>query len=343
MNKLNGNGSSKLSTSGSPPGDEDLRLWLENFIKENPHLSTKELSRHDHIAVSRTALDQFLDGTYFLSGELGGAGVRNPETSKVQRLIRAYRERVEGTVRENYANTFLQTRCYQTLAGAWEVAMQEKVIVVPYGKPGIGKSRGVLELCVKRSQTRPITILCSRNVNVRYFAQRLAKEAEVSDRGSIPLLEDLVAQKLKRYPRPLIVDQANYLNEKALGTVCHIWEIAKIPIMLTGTKDLFDLFMKSSQTEDVRAQLSSRVAWHYALPSLTASEVKAIVKRALGDDATDEVVAQIIAVTGGIHRHVDMIFPRLNYLKKQNENDLRTGKTSMAAIINTAGARIMAG
>lgn len=336
------NGNGHLQTVGPPPGDEDLRRWLENFIKENPHLSTAVLARNDHIACSRTALDQFLDGTYFLPKDSGGAGV-NPETSKIQRLVRAYRERVEGTEREGYRSSFVQTRCYLTMVSAWEVAMQEKVIVVPYGKPGIGKSRGIVELCVKKSLTRPIVILCSRNINVRYLAERLAEEAEVSSKGSIPRLEDMVADKLRRYPRPIIVDQANYLNEKGLGTICHLWEKAKIPIMLTGTTELFNLFMKSSQTEDVRAQLSSRVAWHYLLPELSNVEVKAIVKRVLGDEATDGAVARILAVTGGIHRHVDMIFPRINQLKKRNAEKLAAGKMTMDDIIDTAGARIMAG
>ncbi|HKO43377.1 MAG TPA: AAA family ATPase [Pyrinomonadaceae bacterium] len=342
MSRTNGHAQRKLQTAGPPPGDEGLRKWLENFIKENPHLTTAALARGDHIGVSRTALDQFLEGTYFLSKDLGGSGVK-PETSKIERQIRAYRERVEGTVREGYANTFLQTRCYQTMVDAWAVAMTENVIVVPYGPPGIGKSRSVLELCVKRSLTRPIVILCSRNINVRYLAQRLALEAEVSDKGSIPRLEDLIADKLKKYPRPLIVDQANYLNERGLGTICHIWERARIPVMLTGTVDLFNLFMKSDLTQDVRAQLSSRVAWHIALPTLLDGEVKAIVKRALGDAATDEMVSQIMKATGGIHRHVDMIFPRINHLKKKNEAKLQAGTITMEAIVATAGARIMTG
>jgi hypothetical protein len=75
-------------------------------------------------------------------------------------------------------------------------------------------------------------------------------------------LEDLVAEKLKRYPRPLFIGQANYLPERSLGTVCHVWEIARAPIVLVGTKELYNLFMNSRMTEDVRAQISSRVAMH---------------------------------------------------------------------------------
>jgi hypothetical protein len=113
--------------------------------------------------------------------------------------------------------------------------------------------------------------------------------------------------------------------------------------VLAGTKDLFELFTTSRLTEDVRAQLSSRVAMHYPLVELAPSEVKAIVKRALGDDATDEAVSQIINLTGGIHRHVDMIIPRIVELKRRNEDRLRSGEYTMEDIVMTAGRRLMTG
>jgi len=126
-----------------------------------------------------------------------------------------------------------------------------------------------------------------------------------------------------------------------LGSVCYIWEKAKVPIVLIGTKDLYDLFTKSSRTEDVRAQISSRVAMHYLLSELSLPEVKAIIKRALAADATDDVVAKIFNVTGGIHRHVDMIVPRILDLKALNKEKLAEGRVTMSDIIDTAGSRLM--
>ena len=61
-----------------------------------------------------------------------------------------------------------------------------------------------------------------------------------------PQLEDRIIEKLRRYPRPLFVDQANYLKEKALGSVCYIWEVARIPIVLAGTNALHTIFATES-------------------------------------------------------------------------------------------------
>lgn len=327
---------------GKQGGDEELRRWLEGYIKDHPHLTTAVLSRTDHIGVSRTALDQYLEGTYFLPKSSGGAGVK-PETSKVEKLIRAYREKVEGTVRHGWANSFVETRSWVQLQQACATAISENVIVVVYGAPGVGKTRCLTEFSTRKLTTAPVSVLCSANITTKHFVQKIARSLGLDERQPIARLEDAIAEKLKKNPRALIVDQANYLNEKSLGSVCYLWELARIPVVLVGTLDLFDLFNTSRLTQDVRAQISSRVAMHYPLAELSLTEVKSICKRALGDDATDETVSKIMNVTSGNHRHVDMIFPRINELKKRNADKLKTGEVSMVDIIETAGRRLMVG
>jgi DNA transposition AAA+ family ATPase len=322
-------------------GDEELRQWLIHYIEAHPQHDTVVLSREQFIGVSRTALDAYIAGTYFLPKENGGNGV-DPKNSKIEDQIRRFRERVEGTVRHGYASSFVETRTWFQLQQACNTAINEDVIVVVYGKPGVGKSRSLMEYATsKMKSTLPIQILCSSNVTTRYFVQKLARALGLDDRPPTAKLEDLIAEKLKRSPRPIFVDQANYLSEKALGSICYIWDIARAPFVLVGTTDLYNLFNTSRLTEDVRQQLSSRVAMHYPLAELTTAETTTIIKRALGPDATDEIVAAIINVTGGIHRHVDMIIPRINELKKRNEAKLKTGEVKLRDIIETAGRRLM--
>ncbi len=325
---------------GKPSYDEELRLWLEKHKDENQHLSLTILARSDHIGGSRTQIQQYLEGTYFLPKEQGGTGVKE---SKLEERIRRYREKVEGTVRHGYANTFVETRSWQQFQHACHTAISENVIVVVYAKPGVGKSRCLSEYSLKKTTTMPIQIMCSANITTRYFVQKVARELGIDDRTPTAKLEDQISEKLKRNPRPIFVDQTNYLNEKALGTICYVWEISRVPIVLIGTKDLFELFITSRLTEDVRAQLSSRVAMHYPLKELSQAEVKAIIKRALQSNATDDVIAQIYTVTQGIHRHVDMIVPRINELATRNQEQLDAGEVTMLDIVETAGRRLMVG
>ncbi len=334
---------SKLQIVEKPKHDEELRLWLDKFIKEHAHLPTTALSRSDHIGVSRTALDAYVSGTYFLPKENGGLGVSG--NSQIEGKIRAYRERVEGTIRHGYENSFLDTRSWLQFQHACQTAIGENVIVVVYAKPGVGKSRCLQEYSTAKLKTMPVQILCSANITTRYFAQKIARELGLDEKTPTAPLEDLIAERLKRNPRALFIDQANYLNEKALGTICYLWEKAKIPIVLIGTKDLFELFMTSRLTEDVRAQLSSRVAMHYPLMELSVEEVKSICQRALGENATDKAVAKIFNVTKGNHRHLDMILPRVRQLadKPDNVRLMLNDVTYIEDIIEKATSRIMVG
>jgi DNA transposition AAA+ family ATPase len=334
---------SKLRAVGpAPPGDEELRQWLIKYIEEHPHHTTAVLSKQAYIGVSRTLLDDYLAGTYFLPIESGGRGV-DPKHSKAEAAIRRYRERVDGTVRQGWSNKFFETRSWMQMQQACLTAINESVIVVVYGQPGLGKTRCLNEFALRKMTTSPLTVLCSRNITTRYFAQKIAAELGLDDKPPIAKLEDMISERLKRTPRPLFIDQANYLNEKSLGTLCYVWEKARVPIVLVGTKVLYDIFTTSNLTQDVRAQLSSRVALHYALAELSPGEVKAIVVRALGDAATDEAVAQIATITGGIHRHVDMIIPQIIRLRDRNEEKLQRGDVKMKDIIDTAGHRLITG
>lgn len=323
-----------------PTGDEELRFWLAGYIRDHPHHTTSVLSRSQFIGVARRALDSYLAGTYFLPKEQGGGGV-NPAMSKIEHAIQAYRDRVEGIVRQGYQNTFVATKTWFRLQQACATAIAERSIVVVYGRPGVGKSRCLMEFAIQQMTTAPILVLCSRNTTVRFFLQRLAREVNLDDRMGVAELENAIAEKLKRHTRPIFVDQANYLDERALGALCFIWEVAHVPVVLVGTRDLYDQFTSSRLTEDVRAQLSSRVATHYLLSELTIAEAKAIIARALGGDATDDAVKQIYAVTGGVHRHVDFVLPRILQLKSLNKKKLESGDVTMGDIIRIAGSRLM--
>jgi DNA transposition AAA+ family ATPase len=281
-----------------------------------------------------------LAGSYFLPVEHGGKG-NDPAESNLESAVRAYRERIEGSSRHGYNKPFVETYTWSQLQHACTAAIRENTVVLVYGKPGVGKSRCLREYSLSCMRTAPIIVLCSRNIINSYFLQKIARQLGVKEKERIPVLEDAIAEKLKQYPRPVFVDQANYLNERALGSICYIWEVARIPIIMSGTKALYDLFTNSPLTQDIRAQLSSRVARHYLLAELTLAEAKAIIQRALGPDATDETIAQIFNITGGIHRHVDMILPLIIELKGQNEEKLKKGKIRLSDIIAIAGSRLM--
>lgn len=68
--------------------DEELCQWLEDYLLAHPQHSPAVLSRSQFIGVSRSALDAYVRGRYFLPIEQGGEGV-NPATSNIEHAIGA--------------------------------------------------------------------------------------------------------------------------------------------------------------------------------------------------------------------------------------------------------------
>ena len=245
------------STATCCRGDDELRSWLVNYIRDHPQHTTVVLSRAAYIGISRKALDAYLSGTYFLPKESGGLGA-SAGYSRVESAIAAFRDRVEMGRRATLAGRFLETRTWKQLERACSTAILENRIVLVYGRAGIGKSRCLTEYTLRQMVVPPLVVLCSMSVSTNYFMVKLAAELGHSRREATGKLEDVVAEKLRRTPRALFVDQANFLTEESLGSICYLWEKAQIPVVLIGTPSLHDRFMSSRLTEDVREQLSSR-------------------------------------------------------------------------------------
>ena len=321
--------------------DENLRQWLEGYIIKYPHHNTSVLSRSQYIGIPRSVLDSYLEKKYFSPKSIGGEG-NYSKSSKVETSIRSYREKIGESIRDkSTADSFVETTTWKQLRNALRIALNENVIIVAYGKPGIGKSKCLMEFSLQEMVIPPIKILCSRNVTADYFVTMICEQLGVKRCKVIAETENRICEKLNKNPRALFVDQANYLMDRSFGSVCHIWEKTKIPIALIGTRDLYDAFMKSKMTEDVRAQLTSRIAVHYLLAELQLDEVKAIVENKLGEQATNEIIAQIYNITGGIYRNLDMIIARITDLQNKNIALLDSGELNMSKIVSIAGSRLM--
>ena len=323
-------------------GDKELRSWLRKYIDAHPHHTTIVLSRSHYIGVNKKALDAYLAGTYFLPKEEGGMGA-DPNNSRIEQDIKQFRKRIELVEGKSLTGDFVETRTWKQLEKACTTAILENVIVVAYGPPGIGKSCCLAEYALRHMVIAPITILCSINITPSYFVEKLARAVGCPFNPKIGKTEDHIAAKLKRTPRPIFVDQANYLDEKCLGSICYIWDESRIPVMLVGTKSLYDLFFSSRVTQDVRSQVSSRVAMHYLLSELTVGETKALIQNMLNEEATDELVTRIYNVTRGNFRHLEMFYPRYKELKEINEDKLKSGEAKLDDIITSAALRLMIG
>lgn len=288
----------KLQIAGEKPAwDENLRLWFEQHVRETG-LSTTELARS--IGGSRTLWDAYLKCTYFgVPDPKNDNKVRTTENSKLEPMLRAYRARVDGPNSDN-RSTFVKTVAWHQIRTAIQSSIEENSISLAYGNYGWGKTRCKNEFVFKKLKTPAVLIMCSSNITARYFLQKIARELKLPESYTIPQLEDEIATYLKSHPRVIVVDQANYLPPKALGSISYIWEESGAPVTLIGTQTLHDNFFSRKFTDDERGQLASRVAGKYPISGLDLGTVKGICERVLGKDrATAQLVKTVWEKVGG--------------------------------------------
>lgn len=278
--------------------DENLRLWLVEYLKETD-MSTTEFARA--AGGSRTLWDDYLKCTYFgVPDPKNGNKIRTTENSKLEPMLRAYRRRIEGPNVESRSE-FVKTTAWHQIRTAIQTAIEENAITLAYGNWGVGKTRCTNEFIFKKLKTPAVHVICSPNITARHFLKVIAKQLGFKKSSyTIPDLEEVIIDFLKSHPRVLVIDQANYLPLKALGSTAYIWEMSGAPVALVGTQTLHDNFFDPRLMADERGQLASRVAMQYPLSGLDIATVKGICHRVLGDDkATSALVKTIWERVGG--------------------------------------------
>jgi hypothetical protein len=80
---------------------------------------------------------------------------------------------------------------------------------------------------------------------------------------------------------------------------------------------------------------------HYQLSGLTLAEAKAFIQWRLGKYATDEAVAQIYNITGGLPRYIETLIKNLLDSIARNLKELESGKVTLAELISKAGSKLI--
>lgn len=331
----------------SRPWDEELRAWLEAYMSAHPHLTPDRLASSDYLSrrepVSPALITQYVQGKYFLPKELGGQGVRWTPENKIERVVRAFRQDVESELYLPAAQRFEETDTWRRVQYACDLALREGCIVVIYGHYGVGKSRSLAEFCDRHMRSRPVSVLCSGVTTARSLTATLAERMRVSPRGSLAQVLDRTAERFRSLRRPLFVDQANYLDRRAISCITHIWEVAKpLGVVLAGTPTLYDTLVSPSAlgTSDERGQLTSRIRFLLPVGGLSVEEVHRIVAPRM--EGWSERDSQILhEVVGGNHRRLAMCLNDLAALWARHRSAVQAGRYTPRQIIERATDRLL--
>jgi DNA transposition AAA+ family ATPase len=165
------------------------------------------------------------------------------------------------------------------------------------GKAGLGKSHAGEFLFVHGGG---LLVRCSRSDTHRTFLLQLAKEVGLPSKRGAKEMEDYIVEQLLEDPRPIFVDECDYLAEKpaVLEGIRDIYDKAQVPVILIGYEHL---------PKKIKAlpQLESRIAKHVQFKSADLEDAR-LMSEALLDNLTlnDDLLRDLRSQCKGNYRRL---------------------------------------
>lgn len=201
---------------------------------------------------------------------------------------------------EREASPFIKTTTWQRVQAACDAALADHLLVVIAGPRGVGKTRCLREYARREMASPPIYIDCRPQMRAGDLIRELARRLDLAVEQTVPRLEGQVIAELKRMAQPLFIDQADYLNERGLTTLSHLWDQGQVAVVLAGTPNLYERIKAIEMVE-------SRVATYCLLAEMSDAEIKSLLKQVAGKRLSEAELNEIRQLTGGTHGPVQLL------------------------------------
>lgn len=302
----------------------DERAWAEAYMGQ-ANLTKNAMAAM--IGYDRSAFSRWLEGKY--DGDPG----------PIAAAIRTLRDRLEGQGGLLALIGFRETR---TVAVMWAAATlaREGGLVITIGESGAGKSEAMKEWrrrAMRAGQAVPVYLECTVFTSAAALVAVLAEELGLERRGNPDALLRACAAKLRRSPRPLLIDEAHRLPEKALDAVYQLREMSGVGVLVAATTLFagvpYGALAHSELMQDIlthRPQLEQLVGratiWH--VPGLGADEAEGIARDVLGAVSDDGVERLVALAQDSVRRLVRLI----DEIRKGRASGRRTGQIEPAEV-----------
>ena len=205
---------------------ETTRSWGLAHIEERDMAMIAFSRAIGFEAAGRTVVSKFINGTL----------ETNP--TRVVLAIEQYRAQIEGSDGISSVVGFREIRSATRLWAQADAARDGHRMAAVIGYTGYGKSEAIKQYQRKtRGDRKPPIRVIEVNclTNAPYLARKLAQEMGLADHGEPAWMLDLVVKRLRSHPEFLIVDEANYLQERCLHILRYLHDTTRTGILLAGT------------------------------------------------------------------------------------------------------------
>ena len=147
---------------------------------------------------------------------------------------------------------FVETQNSTSVSDAIKYSEVVKRIVLITSKPGAGKTVALLK---HAASYRVMFITARATMNTHSFIMTLAENVGVSQRQNTDIILQRVAEALLEKPRTIIIDEAQHLAVRAFDSLRYIWDMTKIPIVISGNEELLQTVRKDARLHQFVSRL----------------------------------------------------------------------------------------
>lgn len=177
---------------------------------------------------------------------------------------------------------FVHTQDALEIGGVCEAARTNRKLAVVVGYPGAGKTF-TLDRYVSRS-AEAILIRANGSMSAAGLMMRIGQQLGLGLRNgqSLDYMVDAIVVELRRQPRLLIVDEADYLctrtSLRKIELLRTIYDEAQVGMVLCGMPRLLDALTAGPTMRENLAQMYSRVAFMRQLHGFSEPEIRAFCR-----------------------------------------------------------------
>lgn len=230
------------------------------YLQDHPDMTQTAAARS--MGLSSTTLSLFLKDDY--------KGNSEEIAAKVAAWLERQEERKHALPRPKFVETSIAGQIHSTLKYCH--AQQEFGVIV--GRSGLGKTMALDEYAARQKDVVLI------KVNVTHtplrFMEDLARQAKVQfPRGTMHGLLNRTVEKLRDTNRLVIIDEAQFLQVRAIEAVRALYDEAHIGVALVGMPRLYHSAINSGT--EFLAQIAQRVGTKLVLSQLSEADLRMIL------------------------------------------------------------------
>lgn len=188
---------------------------------------------------------------------------------------------------------------------------------VIWGDTGAGKSTAAAWL---NTQVHGVYVRARKLSTPSSFLGSILRELDIEPKLTCAAMVDQIVERLAQTGRPLMVDEADYVAEKATltETLRDIHDLSTVPVILIGMKGI-------QRKLDTRRQISGRLAQWVEFAPMDAEDARLVADQLCEVQVADDLLFDLLAKAGGEIRRVVVGLARIEQLAKAR------GMGSMAA------------